>query len=320
MRRGQGRACSDLMDAKSLNSSHALKLGKSIERDLGTTRDELQKCGLLTPRQRRHDVPKPLHLLVGGPVSLVGGVLLQIEDINVGKTRNEQFQLLGCEDGDELRPHHLVEALQEGLDLALDRCCHPMLADKADVFLLALLGDLDVAAVGYQVNGLEPSEAVIFDGKSQLQSDIVEIVLQDELEILVIVGIDGFHIVMCRFHSQHVLVKASSEVRIEQIPIGDRLAHNPTDETEVMKMVRVDAAVGIRLEGTSILGGRKQGIVGIEHLLGQNGKEFARETSGVNALFVAEGDAKAASHLFGVADRQLVVGVLKHMFTSDMQA
>ena len=89
------------------------------------------------------------------------------------------------------------------------------------------------------------------------------------------VRINGLHVRNRRLYSQHVLVQTSSKVSIKKEPINDSFSYNTAHESEVSLIIGIDVTVWIGLECAAIFRGHEQCVVGIEHLLGQNGKEFS---------------------------------------------
>lgn len=69
-------------------------------------------------------------------------------------------------------------------------------------------------------------------------------------------------------------------------------ADHATDELKVMKMLRVDARVWVNLKGVIFAGG-KEGVVGVEHLTGEEGEEFSGEAALIYAGLAGKLDHKS---------------------------
>jgi hypothetical protein len=65
-----------------------------------------------------------------------------------------------------------------------------------------------------------------------------------------------------------VFVKTPGKVSIKQKPIRYSFTNNSTHKAKVAEMVGVNTAVGIRLKRTTIFSRCKEGVVGVENLLG----------------------------------------------------
>ena len=84
---------------------------------LACARHKLQKQRLFLLGEAFEHVPEVADLRVGRLVSVVVGVRTQVVQVNVRQAADEQLQLLRVEDGNQLRRHQLVEALEKRVDL-----------------------------------------------------------------------------------------------------------------------------------------------------------------------------------------------------------
>lgn len=135
---------------------------------------------------------------------LLSGIL-QLVDIDVGDTRYEHwdvsaagalcwdgrgrtFKLVGLEYLDEVAgndpamsgryPKHypvdsLVEAMQESLDLILDRILHSVRDDQTDIFRLVLFRHRDLGTTFFELDYLLLSELIILDRKFLLGTSAI---------------------------------------------------------------------------------------------------------------------------------------------------
>ena len=108
-------------------------------------------------------------------------------------------------------------------------------------------------------------------------------------------------------------------MRIKKVAVGNSLSNNPSNETEVTEMIRVDATVWVWLEGASVFCRSEQCIVGIKYLFGQYPKKFSRKSTGINAFLVAECYMKAPAHFIGITKPKLVVCIFEHMPAPNMK-
>ena len=69
----------------------------------------------------------------------------------------------------EMRPNSLVEAIQESLDLILDRVFDSIRHNQANVFCLVLLCNRDLCAALFQLDHLLLSKLIVFDRELLLQ-------------------------------------------------------------------------------------------------------------------------------------------------------
>jgi hypothetical protein len=98
------------MNVESTEAVHALKLLESVKRNLTGTRDELQKFSPFFFVERSDRSPEPLDLRGSSRVVVVFSVVLPVFNIDIGQTRNEQFELLFAENGDEFGRDNVMEA------------------------------------------------------------------------------------------------------------------------------------------------------------------------------------------------------------------
>lgn len=98
------------MNVESADTIHALQFLEAVQGYLGCARDELKKLCEFLLVEGPDSAPEPLDLRGAGRVVVVLGVRLPVVDVDIRQTRNEKFELLFVEDGDELFRDDLVEA------------------------------------------------------------------------------------------------------------------------------------------------------------------------------------------------------------------
>ena len=98
------------MDVEPADPVHALKLLEPVERNFTGTGDELQQLGPFFLVKRAHRTPEPLDLRRRGRIVVIFGVHLPVIHVNFRKTRDQQFELLLVEDGDEIGRNDFMES------------------------------------------------------------------------------------------------------------------------------------------------------------------------------------------------------------------
>src|SRR5690242_9059907 len=108
------------MDIELGEPVHALELFEAVQWHLTRSCDELKQLGLLFLLESTHGTPEPLNLGRSSGVVVVFGVVFPVINIDIRKTRDEQFELLFAEDGYQLGRHDVMETAKELLELFLD--------------------------------------------------------------------------------------------------------------------------------------------------------------------------------------------------------
>ncbi len=227
------------MNLEFLRPVHALECGEALQRHLRASRDELHELGLVSLIERPQSAPEPDNLQRGVLILVVLRVGLEVVDVDGGQPRDEQFELLLVEDGDESTRDDVVKALQKGRQLLLDGARHFHLTHESHVVVLVLLVDLNVAAVGNEITNFFHAEFANFCGEGEIVAEIFDAMLVEELEALEEGVVFGLHIRVLDGFGQNVLVKAPSKVTLEQFVVVNGLGDNPADEREVVQMVGV---------------------------------------------------------------------------------
>ena len=131
------------VDLKLLRPVHPLKGREALKRHLGRPSHKLHEFGLIRLVKRTQGSPEPDDLQRVGLVLVVLCVGLEIVDVNVGQSRQQQLEFLLVEDGDESTWYYVVEAFQECGQLLPYSTGHLHLAHKAHVVVFVFLGNLE---------------------------------------------------------------------------------------------------------------------------------------------------------------------------------
>lgn len=105
------------MDGDALDAVHADQLRKSFDWDLGCSGDELNQLGEVLLTVLLHHLPEPDDDLIRWRIARIVCILLEVLDVHLRHSRNEQFQFFGLEVRDAFLGHDFMEALQELVDL-----------------------------------------------------------------------------------------------------------------------------------------------------------------------------------------------------------
>mmetsp|Transcript_27483 Transcript_27483/g.46108 ORF Transcript_27483/g.46108 Transcript_27483/m.46108 type:complete len:417 (+) Transcript_27483:383-1633(+) len=307
------------MNGKSLRAAHSLQIGKSAKWYLAGTRHEMQKRRAFFAVELPHGRPEPADDRVARLVLVVLGGRVQLVDVHLGQAADEQLQLGGREQTDELGGNEVVEALQEGVDLCADGGGHAVVRDQADVVTFVFVRHGDVPPVGDQVHHFRLAELVDLRREGQIQHEILQRILHDLLERLVVIRVCCLYILEVHGYAKHVLVKRPREVRIHELSIANGFANDSAHKFEVIQVVGIDHTQRIGLEGGAIDGCREERIVGVEDLSGQNNEPLPTQAPRVHAFLAVEVHLQAPAHLLCGAHAQLVEGVLEHLVAADLQ-
>ena len=105
------------MDGDALDAVHADQLRKPLDWDLGCSGDELDQLGEVLLTVLLHHLPEPHDDLVCWRIARIVCILLQVLDVHLRHSRDQQFQLFGLEVRDAFLGHDFMETLQELVDL-----------------------------------------------------------------------------------------------------------------------------------------------------------------------------------------------------------
>mmetsp|Transcript_1628 Transcript_1628/g.7091 ORF Transcript_1628/g.7091 Transcript_1628/m.7091 type:complete len:670 (+) Transcript_1628:333-2342(+) len=300
-----------LVDAEALRAPHSLKRREALERHLARSRHKLKEERTLRLRQGAQRVPEPSDVLIRAPEALVLRVRLEVVEVDVGHPADEQLQLFRREKRNHLRGHQLVEAVQEGVDLHPDRRRHASVTAQLHVLRLVLVGDGNLRATRHQLHGLDPAEIIPIHRERQLQAEGLYGVLENLLEVVEVVRVDGLHVLHVDRHPEDVLVEAAREVRLQHLSVREGLPDDPPDELEELKMLGVPAGERIRLHGGPVARWDEKAVVRIEHLAGEDAVPLPRQSARIDAFLAKELNVQSPAHLFGVAVSQLAEAVLE---------
>src|SRR5437763_4180565 len=96
-----------------------------------------------------------------------------------------------------------------------------------------------------------------------------------------------------RWTSANYLVHCSTEMTVKNTIFIKRLANNTTNELEETKMLRVDSARPVRVEGRPVGCNRgEKSIVRIEHLPREDLEPLASDAASIHTFFALEADVK----------------------------
>ena len=100
-----------------------------------------------------------------------------------------------------------MEAIEVCLDLVLDCGSHSVLTNLMDVLFLVFLCNRNVSSTRFQVDGLGSPKRPLFDGEGQMiQPNVFKVELKNCFQVAVVIRINGFHVVMSRLHTEHMLI------------------------------------------------------------------------------------------------------------------
>lgn len=268
----------------------SLKILESVDRDSRSSSGELQKSRLLFAVPTADCLPEELDNLIRLSISSVVGVLLPILNINFGNTADQQLQLSLVKDVDKLGRDQLVETCDEGLELLINTLLDSPLDHEVDVFLLVLVGNLDITSAWLEVLHISHSESLIFGGEGLLQNTL-DRVIEHPLKTAVEVGIDSLHIGQCNGLVKHHLVQCTNEECIKETTMENSKTDYTANEFEVIEMLWVDSRVGVDLESVVVVGGvLEQTVEGVEHFVRQEEEEFSGQSTIIETVFSVELD------------------------------
>ena len=141
--------------------------------------------------------------------------------------------------------------------------------------LFVLLRDRDVHSTRLQLDRHKLSEPLLLEGE-RLINDIRDIILQHPLHTSMELGVDALQVSERDLFRDDHLVEARNEVCVEESSMEDGQADNPTDELEVVKVLRVDTGGGGYLEGVVVMCRVfEQAIERVKHLVREEEEEFS---------------------------------------------
>lgn len=108
----------------------------------------------------------------------------QIINVNIGKSRDEQLQLLFVEDADQAFGDDVIESFEEGIQLLADGTRHLHLADQADVFHLVFLRYDYTAAVGLQFARFRDTKLLHLGRECQIVAQLRHFMFDEEGQTL----------------------------------------------------------------------------------------------------------------------------------------
>jgi hypothetical protein len=124
----------------------------------------------------------------------------------------------------------VVKAIEEGLDLVLDRVVQTVRDHEPDVFLLVLLGNRNLGAALLELDDLFLAKFIVFNGEFLLQrgqrdaaaclvthiDDTGDIIVQHPLERLVVLRVNRLEVAHVNRPPEDLLVKGAIKVGVEK--------------------------------------------------------------------------------------------------------
>jgi len=156
--------------------------------------------------------------------------------------------------------------LQEFIQLLFDRSSELPLNHQANVLMLVLFGDGNVATIRNEIDSVHNTKLVIIN-REGFSDDVGDVVLKHPDERLVVVWIKRFHILERDKFAQDALVHCSTEMAIQNTTLVKSLADDATDKFEEHKMLLIDTTQLIGVESSSVGRHRnEESIAWVEHL------------------------------------------------------
>ena len=149
---------------------------------------------------------------------------------------------------------------------------HP---DSLDKLLFVLLCDRDVHSTSLQLDRHKLSEPLLLEGE-RLINDIRNIIVQHPLHTPMELGVNALKVTEGDLFLDDHLVEAGDEVCVEESTVEDGQADNPTNELEVVKVLRVYTRRGGDLESVVVMCRvLEQAVERVKHLVREEEEEFS---------------------------------------------
>ena len=158
--------------------------------------DELQKQGSLLPIEPSQHFPEPHNHVVRGTVLMILGIVAQLVHVHIRQPADQQFQFGGGENGDQFGRDEFVETIQKRLDLRSNAVGHPMMSNQTNVLRLVLIGYCHVSTTRNQIHHFVTTKVRRFGRERQFQAQHLQGDLEDLLEGLVVVRLNGLWLSM----------------------------------------------------------------------------------------------------------------------------
>ena len=178
---------------------------------------------------------------------LIQGKRLTIE---VGQSRDEHFKFFVVKYTDEVFGDELVETCQERVNLLAHDAVQVEVDPMFDVLEFVFIRDWNVPAVGDQVKLLVLAEELFVDREEQC--GMVNVISLHPLEPSVELIIEVLEISERQVFSQYHLVERLSKVAVHVLSIEESLADHPSNERQIVQMIRVDEAVLGHVVGNAV--------------------------------------------------------------------
>ena len=139
--------------------------------------------------------------------------------------------------------------------------------DLLDVIFLIILGNGDICATWFQVNGDHLSKP-IFDGGESFVNYVSNVVVKHPTHSPEKLGIHTLQVRQSDLLFQDHLVETDNKVGIQEAPMENGEAKATADELKVVQVFGIDTRCWVDLKGIVVVGGvLKQTVEWIEHFV-----------------------------------------------------
>eukprot|EP01139_Manchomonas_bermudensis_P024103 Amastigsp_a842032_75.p2 type:complete len:235 gc:universal Amastigsp_a842032_75:208-912(+) len=229
-----------VIDAEQLLLVRAVELLEPSERHFGRACGELKKTRALLRRHLADDGPEPLDDSVLGRVRrTVLCVALPVVDIDVVDAADEKLELFLVKDPEELERNDVVEPVEEHAHPVLDDVDEAELDNKAHVFLLVRVGDVNGLAAGLELDAA--ARVKLCDVVDELlEEHAVDIVCQHPSERVRKLRVNDLHVRDVRLLAQHHFVEVANKERVHKLLIEHSNSNEAADAAEHLRRVLVE--------------------------------------------------------------------------------
>mmetsp|Transcript_53247 Transcript_53247/g.127021 ORF Transcript_53247/g.127021 Transcript_53247/m.127021 type:complete len:240 (-) Transcript_53247:2859-3578(-) len=213
-----------------------------------------------------------------------------------------------------------MEALEESIDLQLNRFGHLVLAHQLNILPLVEVSDGNGGTARLQLHSTNSAKLVALCSESEMAQHTLYGVVEHPPQIAVVVRIQSFHVLVVHLPSEHVLVERSREVGLQVVAVEQRLPDDAPDELEEVQVVRIHVGGLAWMEGAGLSSRLcEQAVVRIEDLPREDLEPLSGQTTGIHSLLANEGHAELSPHLLAAAHAQLVVRIHEDLTAPHMQ-
>lgn len=126
------------------------------------------------------------------------------------------------------------------------------MCDESHVLGLVLVRHRHVLPVGNETARHLGTKNISSDGEGQFNAQVLQGVLQEQVQALVVLLVEGLQVREADGYAENVLVEGPREMHVKQHIVANSLGHQSTDEPEIVQMLRIGTAVRIRLVGDAV--------------------------------------------------------------------